>query len=81
MTPDGADDRLEITLDARQSARLDALADALSRARGELIGEAIDAFLAQQEQELRAIGEGLADAQAGRFASDAEVDAAFARGR
>ncbi len=81
MTPDGADDRLEITLDARQSARLDALAETLSRARGELIGEAIDAFLAQQEQELRAIGEGLADAQAGRFASDAEVDAAFARWR
>lgn len=76
-----SDERIEVRLDARQSARLDALARETSRARPELIGAAIDAFLAQQEDDLRAIAEGLADARAGRFASPDAVEAAFARWR
>ena len=81
MAPNGRDERIEVRLDARQSERLDALARETSRARPDLIGEAIDAYLTQQEDDLRAISEGLADARAGRFASPDAVEAAFARWR
>ena len=49
MTPDGTDDRNEVTPETAQ------------------------------DDEMAAIRAGLADAEAGRFASPAEVEAAFAR--
>ena len=65
MAPDGADERVAITLDARRG---------LNR-------QAIDIRLAQQAQDAAAIRAGLDDAAAGCFASLAEVEAAVARWR
>jgi predicted transcriptional regulator len=46
-----------------------------------LISEAIDQYLALQDMHLARIDEGIADANRGNFASEAEVQAEFARWR
>jgi len=64
-----------------QIQRLDALAKRQRRDRTQLIGEAIEQYIALQDFHLRRIDEGIAEADRGKFASEQEVQAEFARWR
>lgn len=74
-----ADEAITVRLDEQTRAELDALARATDRDRSFLVSEAIDAYLALHRWQLAHIGEGLRQAEAGEFASEADVEAAFAR--
>ena len=62
-------------------AEADALAHAVSRDRSSIIHQAINAYLATHYWQVAHIAEGLRQADAGEFATDAEVAAAHARWR
>ena len=64
-----------------QIDKLDTLAKRQRRDRTQLIGEAIDQYIALHEIQLAKIDEGIAAAERGDFASDEEVQAEFARWR
>lgn len=66
-------------LDADKRAELDAVAEALDRDRSYLLNEAVGAYLEVHRWQLAHIREGVRQADAGEFASDAEVAAAFDR--
>lgn len=70
---------LTVRLDPGKRVELDALARATSRDRSFLVNEAIDAYLAVHRWQIAHIEEGLRQADAGEFASDGEISAAFAR--
>ncbi len=62
--------------DAR--AELDELARTVARDRDTLLAEAVAAYLDLNRYHVAQINAGLRQAKAGTFATDAEVDAAFA---
>jgi len=76
-----ARDVVTVRLDAEKRAALDALADAIDRDRGYLINEAIDAYLGFHRWQIAHIEKGVRQTEAGDFATDEEVAAAFARWR
>ena len=76
-----ARDAVTVRMDAEKRAALDALARAMDRDRSYLINEAVDAYLAVHRWQVAHIEEGLRQAEAGAFATDEEVEAAFARWR
>lgn len=76
-----AREAVTVRMDAEKRAALDTLARALKRDRSFLINEAVDDYLAVQRWHIAHIEEGLRQAEAGDFASDEEVEAAFARWR
>ncbi len=65
---------LTITLEAHRKAELDRLAEAQGRNRDALIDEALANWLALQTWQTREIEAGLADAESGDFASEAEIE-------
>ena len=67
---------LTITLEADRKEALDSVAEASGRDRDALIDEAIANWLELQSWHAREIEAGLADALAGYFATEAEIDAA-----
>ncbi len=75
------DDLVTLRLDRARRQALDVLARAAERDRDALIEEAIDAYLAVQSRHVAHIEQGLRQAEAGEFASDEELAAAFARWR
>jgi predicted transcriptional regulator len=58
---------------------LDAYAARVDRPRSALVNQALGEWLALQQWQLEQIEAGIADADAGRFATDKEVAAVFAR--
>jgi predicted transcriptional regulator len=64
---------LKISVDERTAVSLEELAARLDRPMSELAGDAIAQYVAIQSAHLAEIEAGLADADAGRFATDAEV--------
>jgi predicted transcriptional regulator len=56
---------------------LDQLAVAMDRDRSYLLNEAVEDYLYIQQWQLEGIDRAIADADAGKFASDEEVRAAF----
>lgn len=74
-------DEITVRLDAEKRAALDTLAAATHRDRNHLINEALDAYLAAHRKQIAHIEEGLRQAEAGGFATDEEVAAAYARWR
>lgn len=72
---------ITVRLDPTKRAELDRLAQATSRDRSFLVNEAIDAYLSVHRWQIAHIEEGLRQAEAGEFASEDEVNAAFARWR
>lgn len=64
-----------------QIDKLDRLAKRQRRDRTQLIGEAIEQYIALHEIQLAKIDEGIASADRGDFASEEEVQAEFARWR
>ncbi len=70
---------ITVRLEAAKRAELDELARTTSRDRSFLVNEAIDAYLAVHRWQIAYIQQGLRQAEAGEFASEDEVNAAFAR--
>ena len=57
--------------------RLEAIADAIDRPRSWVVNWALEAFVASETWPIEEIKRGLAEADAGEFATDAEVAATF----
>jgi len=67
--------------DKKKAARLDSLAKAAGRTRTEVIDEALESHFFVQERILARIDAGIKAADEGRFATEEEVQAEFARWR
>jgi len=72
---------ITFSLDIEKRKAIDEIALLLERDRSDILNDAIDAYLQVQQWQLEHIKEGLRQADAGEFASDEEVAAAFARWR
>ena len=70
-----------LTIDAARRDALDTIARETHRDRDAVLAEAIDSYIAVQRWQVEHIAEGLRQAEAGEFANDEEVEAAFARWR
>ncbi|SIR38158.1 MULTISPECIES: CopG family ribbon-helix-helix protein [unclassified Bosea (in: a-proteobacteria)] len=70
-----------IRLDDEMLAKLDALAADTDRSRSWIAAKAIQDYVELNAWQIRRIKEGLAEADRGDFASDAEVEAVFAKYR
>ena len=68
-------------LDAQRRKALDAIAAGLDRDRSYVLNEAISNYLEVHQWQAEHIKEGLHQANAGQFAKDADVAAAFRRWR
>lgn len=68
-------------VDAQKRKALDAIAVGIDRDRSYVLNEAIDNYLEVHRWQSAHIKEGLRQAEAGKFAADREVAAAFARWR
>jgi RHH-type rel operon transcriptional repressor/antitoxin RelB len=68
-------------LDVKKREALDALAQAQDRDRTYVLNEAIDAYLEVHQWQIEHIKEGIRQADAGQFGSDAAVATAFSRWR
>lgn len=73
-----ATDPITIQLEPQVRAKLDALARASSCAPSALVEEAVAAFLDLNRWQAAWIEEGMRQARAGEFATDEEVEAAYA---
>lgn len=58
---------------------LDALANFMDRDRSYVLNEAVEAYLDLNEWQMEQIKRGLAQAEAGKFADDKQVEAFFAK--
>lgn len=72
---------ITFSLDTEKIKALDEIASVFDRDRSDLLKEAIDSYLQVYQWQLDHIKEGLRQADAGEFASDEEVAAAFAKWR
>lgn len=72
---------ITLRLDAEKKKALDVIAAGIDRDRSYVLNEAIKTYLEIHEWQVEHIKEGLRQANAGRFAGDAEVRAAFAKWR
>lgn len=68
---------VRITPDTRQA--LDAIATSLDRDRSFVVNEALSAYVETHRWQVEHIRQGLGEAEAGRFASEAEVKKAIRR--
>jgi predicted transcriptional regulator len=68
-------------LESEKRKALDAVASALDRDRTYIINEAIEAYLDLQRWQMEHIREGLRQADAGEFATEAEMKTTFSRRR
>ena len=66
-------------IDSEKRAALDAIAQATERDLNYVLNEAIAAYLEMNQWLIEEIKKGIAEAQAGDFASDEEVQAVFAK--
>lgn len=72
---------LSLRLDDATIARLDRIAAALDRSRSWVIADAIRLYIDTEGKDIEAILAGIAEADAGGFASQEEVDSVFDRFR
>jgi predicted transcriptional regulator len=72
-------ENMSFHVDPVKRAELDAVAEALGLDRDRVLNGALDAYLELHRWQVDHIQEGLRQAQAGEFASDDEVTAAFDR--
>ena len=70
---------LTVRMDEDRLQALDKLAEGLDRDRTYVVTQAIDAFLDVQKWQIAYIEEAMREAQAGKFASAAEVAGVFSR--
>ena len=74
-----ATEAFSVRTDAKTVIKLDKLAEQQDRSRNYLVNQAIDQYLELLAWQDERIKEGIKAADAGRFASDAEMDAIFNR--
>ena len=74
-------DVMTIRVDDDTKQRLEKLSKATARTKSFLAAEAIRCYLDLNEWQITEIETGLRDAEAGDFASDAEVEAIFSKWR
>lgn len=72
-------DVVTIRVDRKTKQRLEKLAEATARTKSRLAAEAIRAYLDLNEWQIKEIKAGLREANAGEFASEAEVEAIFTK--
>ena len=72
---------ITFNLDTEKRKILDQIASSMERSRTDILNDAIDAYLEIYQWQLDHIKEGLRQADAGEFATEEEVAAAFARWR
>ena len=68
-------------VDARKKDALDAIAAGVDRDRSYILNEAIAAYLDAHEWQIEHIKKGVRQADAGKFATEKDVNAAMARWR
>lgn len=68
-------------LDPKTKEELDLLAKSTARSKSFLISEAVRAYVKEQAWQIRAIEEGMEQANAGDFASNGEIRSAFGKWR
>ena len=66
-------------IDEETHSRLDHLAKATDRSRSWLVADAVRRYVEEESWQIAAIEEGVRQADAGNFAAENEVKAAFAR--
>ena len=72
---------ITFNLDTDKRKVLDRIASSMERERTDILNDAIDAYLEIYQWQLDHIKEGLRQADAGEFATEEEMAAAFARWR
>jgi predicted transcriptional regulator len=72
---------MTIRVDQKTKRRLEKLADATERTKSFLAAEALRSYLDLNEWQIQEIRAGVREADAGDFASDAEVETTFAKWR
>jgi len=72
-----AKENVTFRLDQEKRDALDAIAAGMDRDRSYVLNEAIDVYLEMQKWQLQEIQKGIAEADAGDFASEEEVMAVF----
>jgi len=72
-----AKENVTFRLDPEKRDALDAIAAGMDRDRSYVLNEAIDVYLEMQQWQLQEIQKGMAEADAGVFASEEEVMAVF----
>ena len=72
-------ENITFRLDSDKKAALDAIATGLERDRSDVLNEAIEAYLEMHQWQLEEISKAIAEADAGDFASDMEVQAVFSK--
>lgn len=70
---------LTVRISSSLRREVDALADALDRPRSWVVNKAIEDFVEVQKWQIADMKKGLAEAEAGKFATEAEAKAAFGR--
>ncbi|HLO86120.1 MAG TPA: CopG family transcriptional regulator [Nostocaceae cyanobacterium] len=72
-------ENITFRIESIQKVALDTLAAKMNRDRSFILNEAIAAYLEMHQWQIEEILKGIAEADAGDFASDEEVKATFAR--
>lgn len=72
-------ENITFRLDSEKRAALDAIAVGMDRDRSYLLNEAITLYLEMYQWQIEEIQKGVAEAEAGDFASTDEVNAVFTR--
>ncbi|HMD47472.1 MAG TPA: hypothetical protein VKG79_00175 [Bryobacteraceae bacterium] len=72
---------ISFRLETQRKEALDTIATAMDRDRSYILNEAIDAYIEVHQWQIEHIQKGLRQANAGKFATKAEVAAAFKRRR
>jgi predicted transcriptional regulator len=70
---------ITLRIEQEKKEALDAIAAGLDRDRSYVINQAIDAYLELYEWQIEEIKKAIAEADAGKFAKDKDVDAFFAK--
>jgi len=72
---------IKFQIESKKRRELDSIATALDRDQSYILNEAIDVYLDVHQWQIAHIREGIRQADAGEFATDAQVAAAFRRRR
>ncbi|WP_027404112.1 CopG family ribbon-helix-helix protein [Aphanizomenon flos-aquae] len=72
-------ENITFRIDSSKKAAIDALAKGINRDRSYILNEAVNAYLEMYQWQIKEIHQGIAEAEAGDFASDEEVTATFAK--
>lgn len=70
--------KLSFLIEDTKKEQLDVIATMLDRDRSYVLNEAVDSYLAMQKWQLAQIEEGMRQDDAGEYAADEEIAAAFA---